>query len=101
MNVWGEIPSLSTRLGRDKTAQRAGLVPELSHDASAAGGPPCSGGLDQPARPAEGAASKTPRSGARRSITGHRLGTRQAYNPVGGTGISSLVGGRPRAYGLW
>src|ERR1700724_1427487 len=57
---------------------------------------PCSGDLDQLARPAEGAASKTPRSGARLSVTATDLARSKPTAGSAAHAISYLVGGRHR-----
>src|SRR5438445_2839303 len=80
-------------LGRDKTAQVAQDVPELSHTAWAADNPLRRVTSTQPLRPGWEPLpnSSLPERDGRSTTTGF---ARQAYNRVAAQRISSLVGGR-------
>ena len=100
--AWGEIPPLFGGLGRDKKERGArGRCLNCPTRRSAAGRPPAQVTQTGLPRPDEGAASKTPRSGARpwsRPQTWHKAtlkpsGAAQQFHPswVTGTGIWTVA----------
>jgi len=91
---WGEIPPLFGGLGRDKTAQSARSVPELSNTTVGGWQTPCSGDPDRTASPCRRSRFQNSPVRSATVVTATDLAQGNLKAERGRPAISSLVGDR-------